>query len=306
MNENETVYEVDPIESPSTEITTIVGEGDPEEEVLWLEKVAKLAPRKRQALNSILLAHTFERDWRSFGSGDDEKVCLSSAGAERVGSMFPIKIFDVTSKKEEFADKHGKGYRYVYEGWASLGARIIHAQGNYSTRDQLLGKVGEDYRPIEDIHEGNIRNAAYHIFMGNTYKALLGLRAMPRTEYDKIMSGSGFDPSKAGNVSHASGTKGGTTQDDSAKQADLRTACIDIASAGKFVERTSDGKNWQLCELTDALAELKNMELAKRVCEELSSFKGKDGMVAGKPAKELHGKRLDITTASACKLQGAL
>ena len=306
MNEpNYEVAPVEPVEGPGTEIAKILNDGDPVAMLDILEKKAQLAPRMAAALNTILMSQTYPEDWTSFGSGDTEKICLSSAGAERVARLFDISIFDVTHKKEEWTDEHGAAYRYVYECRASLGSRVTYAQGNYSTRDKLLGSVNKKWKPIEDINEGHIRNAAYHILMGNAVKALLGLRGMSRAQFDKIMSGAGADPSKATNVSHASGSQGGTTTDDTAKQANLMTACSDIAHAGKFVEKK--GKIWHLCELTTAMAELEDVELAMRICCELSSFPGKGGeIVPGKPEKELHGQRLDITTSTACKLQGTL
>jgi hypothetical protein len=45
----------------------------------------------------------------------DGKMCLSSAGAERVGRLFDIQYFETNWQKEKFTDAIGEGYRYVYE-----------------------------------------------------------------------------------------------------------------------------------------------------------------------------------------------
>ena len=78
-----------------------------------------------------------------------KRICFSaSAGAERIGRNFPIHYRDVTWKKEEFQDGFGKAYRYIYDGYAELYDRTVYCQGNYSTRDEFLGKKGGEWRPL--------------------------------------------------------------------------------------------------------------------------------------------------------------
>jgi len=164
--------EIVPMESPDTEMGKVLGEGSPEVAIVRLEKIAELAPRWEQAMRVILVTATFPQDWEVFGTGDKAKACLSSAGAMRVAKHFPIRFFEVKSKKEEWTDSNGKAYRYIYEGKATLGDRIVFAQGNFSTRDKFLGFKDNEWRSVAEINEGHIRNAAYHIFMGNAVKEL--------------------------------------------------------------------------------------------------------------------------------------
>jgi len=145
-------------------------------------------------------------------------MCLGSAGAERVGRLFGYRILDVTDKKEDFTDSIGKGYRYIYSGKIAMDNRVVFAIGQFSTRDKFLGFKDNEWRPVEEINENNIRQAAYHIFIGNSIKALLGLRGIPDREWRQIMNKIGSDPSKATTVRRGEGTKGGTKSDDSAKQ----------------------------------------------------------------------------------------
>ena len=108
------VQEAEPIESPKTELANILDEGDPDLQLAILEKKAALAYRYAQAVNAILIAHTYPEDWKIFGDGDSAKACLSSAGAERVARQFGIRIFEVKSTKEDFNYALGKGYRSVF------------------------------------------------------------------------------------------------------------------------------------------------------------------------------------------------
>ena len=294
---------LEPLEAPTTEIATVLQEGDPETQLITLEKKAELAPRMRAAINTILMTQTFASDWNEQGG----KYCLSSAGAERVATLFDISFYDTVGKKEEFNDAHGKGYRYVFEGKARHCNRVVFVQGSYSTRDKFLGFKGGEWRPVEDINEGNIRNAAYHIYIGNGVKALLGLRSIPVDEWKNIMKGAGKDTSKASTVKRGAGTQGGTTKDDLPKQQELAELCIKIADSGSFPFHNEDG-SWELVKGAPSdLQGLEGMGLAKAVCEEISSFKNKEGkVVAGKPASKLKGKWLNISLKTAQEIAKGL
>lgn len=284
---------IEPVESPQTEIARITDVGDPDIMLAILKRKAELASQFREAQNTILATQTYPQDWHKFGEGDNATVCLSSAGAERVGRLFDIKFFEVKHQKEEFTDAHGKGFRYTFEGKACMGNSVVWAQGVYGSRDKFLGYAKGEYKPIEDVAENHIRNAAYHIFMGNAIKSLLGLRNLPASEFEHLMNRTGQDATKAGSHRYASGSKGGTSADDSGKQKELVETCLAIANAGQRIEFNAESNK---CELKD-ISELDDrpvLEITKETCVALSTFKGKDGVVAGKDAKGLAGKRLEI------------
>lgn len=299
--QNDIDAEREPVESPSTELANILDEGDPDLQLAILEKKATLAHRYAQAVNAILIAHTYPEDWKIFGDGDSAKACLSSAGAERVARQFGIRIFEVKSSKEEFTDTLGKGYRYIFEGKASMADRLIYAQGSYSTRDKFLGYKDGSFKTIEEVNENDIRDAAYHIFHGNAIKALLGLRGIPAARFRQIMEKQGENGDKASNVRHGKGTEGGTTADDSTMQKELAELLIEIANAGWMIVVEGDGSHnfEQTSEISDP------MEVAKSSCKALSSFYSKKDkkVVAGiDSAKVLKGQRLQIALANGKKL----
>jgi hypothetical protein len=292
-----------PVESPATEISKVLAEDEPDTRLAQLEKVADLAPRFEAAIRKILISCTFPQDWQQFGKEANAKACLSSAGAERVGKHFPIRFFEVAGRKEDFTDANGKAYRYVYEGKATLGDRVVFAQGNYSTRDKFLGFADEKWRPLEDINEGAIRNAAYHIFTGNAIKALLGLRGLPADAFKALMTASGQDAAKAGRHTYAEGARGGKTRGEDEKQQELAQICVDIASAGMFPTTTNGGKTYRLETAPDALVQMDIVDLAQEICKTISGFMGSDKKwVEGKPATQLKGKWLGRTLADAKKM----
>jgi hypothetical protein len=301
MSEQEFIDDAAEQESPSTELANVMSEGDPEVALAILEKRAQLAPRFKAARDIILASQTYAEDWKAFG----DKVCLSSAGSERVGMNFPIRFHETSWRKETFTDANGKGYRYVYEGYATMVDRTVFAQGIYGTRDEFLGKAHDEWKAIEEINERSIQNAAYHVFQGNAIKALLGLRGIPKAEFEKIMALAGRDAKKAGSsVPFGSGTKGGTSGDDTAMQKELAEICIALANAGKIVKASADYKTFTLDDAWDGAYP---METAKTSCVELSTFVGKEGKtIPGKGAKDLKGQSLQITLQKARTLKGQL
>lgn len=298
MNDDATIPVTDEptaVETPQMELANLTQAGDVDAQLATLQQKAALAPQFVKLQNTILASQTYAQDW----SDHDGTMCLSSAGAERVGRLFDIKYFEVKCDKEEFTDGAGKAYRYIYTGKAVMANRVTVAVGIFGTRDKFLGFKGGEWRALEEINENHIRMAAYHIFLGNAVKSLLGLRGIPKSEWEKIMSRTGADPGAAGKVRRGEGTQGGTTQADSDKQKELAEICIGLANIGWWVEK-QNGK-WTVTQAEDAQM-LDGMELAKAICREISSFEGKKGKVAGKLASELKGKRLEITLTTAQEL----
>lgn len=298
MNGNEVQAEVMPEESPKTELSNVLNEGDPDLQLAILERKAAIADRVAKAINTILISQTYPEDWKQFGTGDNATVCLSSAGAERVARHFGIKIFDVVSKREDFTDSIGKGYRYVFDGKASMADRLIYAQGTYSTRDKFLGFKNDEWKPLEDINENDIRDAAYHIFTGNAIKGLLGLRGIPASRFQEIMKGIGEKTDKTTKITHGSGTQGGTSQGDTAKQQELAKILIDLANNQQMITVDEEGQY----VIEQASEMLEQMDIARSSCKNLTSFWSKrdNKVIEGiDSVKSLKGKRLDIALANA-------
>jgi hypothetical protein len=279
---------------------TAITAGDPHVLLAELESKAELAGRFREAMEAILVAFSYPRDWTIQGG----KACLASAGAERIGRNFMISYSDVKMQKQSWDDADGPAYRFMCSGYASLGQRSVYAEGSYSTRDEFLGKANGSWRPLEEINEGDIRSAAHHIFMGAAIKQLLGIRNIPEEEFRRIMDRSGRKSSEAATVNRGSGTEGGTSADDGRHQKELAELCLEFANSGQTVEADGDGDGWKLVPLSDSDGR-EAMDIAKGICKQLSGFVGKDGKtVDGKDsAKALKGKWLSATVAKARKLK---
>jgi hypothetical protein len=232
-------------------------------------------------------------------------MCLSAAGAERVGRLFDIQYFETTWLKEEFTDSVGKGYRYVYECKAALGSRITYAMGVYSSRDAFLGQCDGQYKALEEVDENNIRRAAYSLMKGNAIKSLLGLRGIPRDEWQQMMQRAGRQTlkAKAANTQPGEGSPGTAAEADRARQKELAELCIALASAGRKVV-TDDYQNFRLAPATETATP---MEQAKRICITLSSFRNDQGrVIPGRGARALRGKWLERTLKYARQMYAQL
>ena len=222
-------------EGDITTASTLAGEWgmNIERQTYLMEKAVKYGARLLQARNTLIRMFTYAEDWCSFGEGDKAKACLSAAGALRIvdKANFPISYHDVKSRKENILDKDGSviGYRYVFEGYATLDSRTVHAIGQYSTRDAFLGKKGGEWRDVSEINESHIRTAAHTYFKGSAAKDLLGLNNIPYAEWERLTKTVGQDTSRATGVSHSQGTQGGVTDAQRAAQDEILSMLQELA-----------------------------------------------------------------------------
>lgn len=207
--------------------------------VLALEKTAENAPRIITAMQKILVAVANDGDWVV----QDGKAGLCSAGAERYLKFFPMRFTSWSCDKQEWRDNEGPAYRWVYRCTVEFNGASTQVEGRFSTRDKFLGFRNQQWRPLEEIDESDIRAAAMHICRGEGIKVMLGLRAIPEAALQKL----GVPLKDARRVEHARGAQGGSpaaTGDDATLQKKLRTMLLDIsngdaAEAAKLLESTS-------------------------------------------------------------------
>jgi len=213
---------------------------DIEQQVQTLRKVAELAPEIVKYRSIIIKSFTYPSDWVKFGSGDKAKACCSNHAVMRIvdKANFPIRFRDVHSSKEDIFDGDSKlaGYRYVFEGYGELGHRNVYAIGQYSTRDAFLGKTGGSFRDFREINESHIRQAAHSFFKGNVVKDLLGLKAIPWLEFEKLCEFAGQVAEQATSVAFHDGAKGGTTDVDRSSQNGLYDTLFLLASENLVVK----------------------------------------------------------------------
>lgn len=156
----------------------------------WLAgNIDKFVEARRKIWQGILKL-AMPGDWVVFESKDGEgkirgRVCLSGAGAERIGSLGVKFVNWKDARKEIGQDEKGPWYRYWYECDAIFGSRILKAIGRASSRDKFFSMAHGEMKELSEIDEGNIRVAAYHNCMKEGIRILFGLRSIPKEEFEK-------------------------------------------------------------------------------------------------------------------------
>jgi hypothetical protein len=266
---------------------------DIEKQVYLMEKAVEFGNRLVKARNTLIRMFTYAQDWKCFGHGEQAKACLSAAGALRVVDKadFPIKYHDITEKKKDILDEHGKvvGYRYEFSGFASMHNRTVHATGAFGTRDPFLGKRGDDWKDPMEINEGHIRQAAHTYFKGNAAKDLLGLKNMPWDEYEQLTRAAGQDVTKTTSVTHRQGSKGGVSADQRRHQDELWEMLRELACHPLVIVYDKENDEKQIVppspeqlKYIDENPDLDAVEILQKISlRGMSSFKIKSGKNKG-------------------------
>jgi hypothetical protein len=222
-----------------------------ERQTLLLEERVKFADRYLAARDTLIRKITKDGDWTFFGDVENDpdkaKACLSADGAMRIMDIanLPIEYHDVRRCKEDIEDRStGKivGYRWIYEGYASMYGRTIQCVGQYSTREAFLGKKGGEYRDELDVNENHVMKAAHTHFKGNCVKDLLGINSLPYSDFLRITRGAGRDPNKVGgHAQYNQGGQGGVTDKQRQDQDKLWGLLTDLAAQCLVVTPDTSG-----------------------------------------------------------------
>jgi hypothetical protein len=235
--------------------------------VRGLEKMAANAQRVIAAHNKIIATIAQPNDWVTH---DGKSASLCSAGAERFLRYFAIQFTGWEREKIEWTDGAGPAYRWTYRCFASYEGSTLLVEGKFSTRDKLLGFKGDAWRPLEEIDESDITQAARRTCIAEGVKQLLGIRHFSIETLRTL----GVNVENIKSLSYEKGKGGGapeTTANDVVLQRRLTIMARELAGG--------------------------NVNEAGSIVETASSFATKDGKtIAGKKNPQyLTGKRLEIT-----------
>src|SRR3989304_3668555 len=181
-----------------------------EREILEMQEVKKVdwqgllgyLEQQKEAFKKvriIILGYTKESDFVNI----DGEPYLQESGSQGVAGPFGGSFGEPKSEKIWEEDAKGKYYIIIYraECWSTRINRRMWAEGMCSSRDLFFGKVGGEYKALEDIDERNIRYKAMTNMMNNGIKRLLGLRNIQWKE----MMAAGLDINKIQKVEHKIG-----------------------------------------------------------------------------------------------------
>ncbi len=284
----------------------------PREQAMMLEEMAQYAPRIIAAKRTILMAYTHPQDW----TNHEGNVCLGSAGAERLFDAVPgLRAIPTGSmRREEWSDNQGRAYRYVLEGFVEYRGSTFPIRATFGTRASMYLRKGKAtgeryYLAIEDINEGYIQNAVYHIFRGEAVKAALGIRNLPEEQWQELITRTGQKATPGGKVDYNKGKKktakdeNGNGKGEPEKQKELAQICFALAEANQMAVLHTD--NSLVLEEADDLFKGKTKELARINCQVIGSFYGdnEEEVRGTSDPTQYTGKRLNVTLAKARKLK---
>lgn len=157
-----------------------------------------------QKVINIALKITTHRDWVN----QNGNPYLVHSGAERIARQFRVSIKNVRRSKEWSEDENGERYYiWVYEGTVYIpGLGEQSAIGNCSSRDDLYGKKGGEYKPLSQIDEPSVMKAAHTNLIVNAITHMLGLRNLTWEQ----LAEAGIEIDKIQKVEYSGGSKGGS------------------------------------------------------------------------------------------------
>lgn len=158
------------------------------EEVKDIGKIIDTAERiveKMKKVLSVAIQRTRPKDWVSI----NDQPYLTSRGAEKIMSLFGIKIYDVSSEKIWSEDEKGeKYYIWVFKGKGKWAGGEIECIGTRSSRDKMFGWDSKEkvFKPLSEVDEANIMKGAYTNFEVNVITRLLGIKSLDWEDLEKL------------------------------------------------------------------------------------------------------------------------
>lgn len=170
--------------------------------------LAEKADKMITAMNKIMSAAlkiTSEHDWTLIGG----KPYLQESGATKVARLFGIS-WQIGSPKIEC---DAEGYKtFTYKGRFEMRGQFIECEGSRSMKDDFFGGKPDKRKPVDEISERNVRQAAYTNCINNGIKRIIpGLRGIDV----KTLEEAGLDTNKISGYTFKGGSKGGSSGSDS-------------------------------------------------------------------------------------------
>ncbi len=167
--------------------------------------LAEKADKMITAMNKIMSAAlkiTSEHDWTLIGG----KPYLQESGATKVARLFGIS-WKIGEPKIECDTE---GYKtFTYKGRFEMRGQFIECEGSRSMKDDFFGGKPDARKPVDEISERNVRQAAYTNCINNGIKRIIpGLRGIDA----RTLEEAGIDTGKIKGYTFKDGGKGGASK----------------------------------------------------------------------------------------------
>lgn len=159
--------------------------------------IAREAEARVEAVNKIkqlVLRVTNTNDWVD----EDGGPYLVGAGAQKVARLFGLSW--TIDAPQKFPENDGH-YRWEYVGQFSMRGVSIEVLGTRSSADPFFSRSHGHDIPANEIHEGNVKKAAYTNCINNGIQGLLGIKNLTWKE----LKAGGIGQESAGRVDRKDG-----------------------------------------------------------------------------------------------------
>lgn len=199
-------------------------------------------------IQNAIIKRSYEGDWISHARADvpeaERKANIGSAAAERIARFLGIQEA-AWSKGEKQWSEDRTHYTWVFEADFGFQGRWVHAIGRASTRDKFFGFANGEWKPLADIKEDDIKQAAFRACRKEGVRTLLGLRNIPTMKLKEL----GYDITKIKNAGFTS--KVSNAEKATAAQTGSADREVTIKSAECVAKKGADGKDtfrWQVVD----------------------------------------------------------
>lgn len=136
---------------------------------------------------------------------DKDSPYLMDRGAENIAIAFGVDISGIQLKQEWAEDDDGRYYSYVATGTAYCKKlnRYIEDIGVCSQRDKFFGKIGREWKPVEQVDMANIRRKAVTNLYNRLIKRVIGLMNLTLDD----LKSAGLEVAKVTKIEYGKGTK---------------------------------------------------------------------------------------------------
>jgi len=118
----------------------------------------------------IALKVTNHKDW----TNQNGNPWLGESGAEKIRNLFGISVTNLSCHKDTLEGQ--EGYKYTYTANFIFAGCTIPGVGTCTSKDKFFAFANNQWKPPEEVDEGNIQKAAYANMMVNGITRILGLR----------------------------------------------------------------------------------------------------------------------------------
>lgn len=203
---------------PAPDNTALVS-GNPDAMIALASRLEAMG-EAMDRIQRFILSRALSGDFVKFRGADGSWTMeLCSAGAERIARDLNISFLNSKMEKVSGSDSHGPFYAWECTCDAAIiqngreVRKITGIKGVASTRNKFFGYANGEWKPVEDIKDSDLQQAARRAAMKEATRTMLGLRRLSEADSARL----GLDMSKVKGVEFTGGGQSGAAKEQAAE-----------------------------------------------------------------------------------------